>query len=186
MPLIRPLHGRISQTFRISTPIPAASITPEKMSRPSPNKNWHPLRPFGPTDFRAADLLVVGRLIGVSCSPCSALVTAVPAVGRYVMVKKDSTTVVVFPVHFGGVEESVRHVRRTDVGHRVEPEMLQVLALARYEAGDGALPLPHDPRQVHTCAMKVCDLTAAALAAAPLPASRSLFRIQASTSPRPA
>ncbi|MGP0078347.1 hypothetical protein, partial [Mycobacterium sp.] len=40
--------------------------------------------------------------------------------------------------------------------------------------------------RAHTCGMELCDLTAVALTAAPLPVPRSLRRIQASTSPRPA
>jgi hypothetical protein len=53
-----------------------------------------------------------------------------------------------------------------------------------YEAGVGALHAAHCHRQVHTCGMEVCELTAVALTVAPLPPPRSLRRAQASTSPR--
>ena len=44
--------------------------------------------------------------------------------------------------------------------------------------------MPHGHGQVHTCGMQVCELTAVALTAAPLPPPRSLRRARASTSPR--
>jgi hypothetical protein len=47
-----------------------------------------------------------------------------------------------------------------------------------------ALHAAHGHRQVHTCGMDLCELTAVALTVAPVSPPRSLRRAQASTSPR--
>jgi hypothetical protein len=75
-------------------------------------------------------------------------------------------------------------LRHTEPGV-LKPGMLQVLALARStRPALGHSMLRHGHGQVHTCGMEVCELTAVALTAAPLPPPRSLRRAQASTSPR--
>jgi hypothetical protein len=75
-------------------------------------------------------------------------------------------------------------LRHTEPGAH-ETGMLQVLVLARSTRPTLAYcTMPHGHRQVHTCGMEVCELTAVALTVAPPPPPRSLGRVQASMSPR--
>jgi hypothetical protein len=75
-------------------------------------------------------------------------------------------------------------LRHTEPGVH-ETGMLQVLVLARIRGRRWGTARFHTAigRQVHTCGMEVCELTAVAIAA-PLPPPWSLRRAQASTSPR--
>jgi len=74
-------------------------------------------------------------------------------------------------------------LRHTEPGVRETRDAPGVGVSKKYEAGVGALQLPHGHGQVHTCGMQVCELTAVALTAAPLLPPRSPRRARASTSP---
>jgi hypothetical protein len=67
----------------------------------------------------------------------------------------------------------------------MKPGMLQLFGVStNTRPALGHCTLPHGHGQVHTCGMEVCELTAVALIAAPLPPPRSPRRAQPSTSPR--